>query len=610
MWGGWLLGLWMLGQPVYGAPAACTVAAEVLALARCSQEQAPPGANPALRWLRIDLQAAAPEVRVLALGVPDALWVELWQSQGTAPAQHLFQIGEGARHVERPLPGPRLNLPVTLREGHQTLWLGYRIHANGRLAPRLLSTAAERSSQGRRDLFNGLFFGVMLTLAGVVATARWVGGSSAYLAYVLLVLAELFALTQTEGYAFAWFWPEAPRWNQMAPGLCALLTLAAHALFAMRFLALRERMPRLWLAHAGVLALAGLLLLVLAQPWGLAATLVLNSAYALLSIGTALRAWQLGLAGAPLYGLGVLSLALWAGFFFSLGVVGLNPFPGWNFLDYPKIGGLLEAAFFSAAFINRVRERQRLQAEQRLRRLAETEEMLALEHQRQAAVALAQQQGLRLAGASHDISQPLASLRYAIEALKRSDSPAAITQHLDHTLSYAQTLLSDLIQQTRAELPAGPDRIALGPWLQAEVAQHRAAAHARGLHLRVAACSAEVEGSQLILARILHNLLGNALRYTQRGSVLVGVRRRAEALELQVWDSGPGLAPEQVERLLQPFERGASGEHGHGHGHGLGLFIVKSLCQQCGYSLRVHSRLGRGSGFCIRVPTTVDTVSD
>ena len=57
MWGGWLLGLWMLGQPVYGAPAACTVAAEVLALARCSQEQAPPGANPALRWLRIDLRA-------------------------------------------------------------------------------------------------------------------------------------------------------------------------------------------------------------------------------------------------------------------------------------------------------------------------------------------------------------------------------------------------------------------------------------------------------------------------------------------------------------------------------------------------------------------------
>ncbi|MBH9575912.1 7TM diverse intracellular signaling domain-containing protein [Inhella proteolytica] len=605
-----LLILMLWGLAVYEARAqSCSTAPEAQNLQACSQlAAAPSGADASLRWQRIELQGAGPQTRVLALGVPDVQALELWQAQGGEP-QRRWRLQALDAQTARPLPGPRLALPLSLAPGRNTLWLGYRVHGDGRLDPQLLSPGAERQAQQRRDVLNGLIFGVMVTLAAVVATARWVGGPSAYLAYVALVLAQLLMLLHTEGYAFAWLWPELAGWNQRAPLVLGLLSLAAHAAFAMQFLQMRQHMPRLWRAHALLLALLLPALGAVLLPDAVRLGVLMGLLYAPLALGAAVQAWRLGLPGAPLYTLGAGALLLVSVLFFSLGVLGLNPLPSVHFLDYPKIGALLEAAFFSAAFINRVRAEQRRQAEQRLRRLAEAEELLALEQQRQAALALAQRQGLRLAGASHDISQPLASLRFAIEALKRSAAPGAITQHLDHTLAYAQTLLSDLIQQTRAELPSGPDRIALGPWLREQLAQHEAAAAARGLRLRLAPCRAELQASQLMLARVLHNLLGNALRYTARGRVLVGVRRRPGALELQVWDSGPGLAPAQLERLQQPFERGSSAADG---GHGLGLFIVKSLCEQCGWTLRIHSRLGRGSGFCVRIPQapiTVDTVS-
>ncbi len=606
-----LLILLLWGLAVYEARAqSCSTQLQAQDLQTCGRpDAAPPGGDPQLRWQRYELHGPQAQARVLALGVPDVQALELWQAEVGATAQRRWQLSARDAQAARPLAGPRLALPLDLAAGRSTLWLGYRVHGNGRLEPQLLSPAAERSAQLRRDLLNGLALGVMATLAAVVATARWVGGPSAYLAYVALVLAQLLLMLQTEGYAFAWLWPELPAWNQRAPLVLGLLSLAAHAAFAMQFLQMREHMPRLWRAHGVLLLLFLFALGAVALPDPVSVGVLMALAYAPLALAAAVWAWRLGLPGAPLYTLGAGALLLLSGLFFSLGVLGHNPFPAVPFLDYPKIGALLEAAFFSAAFINRVRAEQRRQAEQRLRRLAEAEELLALEQQRQAALALAQRQGLRLAGASHDISQPLASLRFAIEALKRSAAPGAITQHLDHTLAYAQTLLSDLIQQTRAELPSGPDRIALGPWLQQQLAQHEQAARARGLQLRLAPCRAELQASQLMLARVLHNLLGNALRYTARGRVLVGVRRRPGALELQVWDSGPGLAPAQLQRLQQPFERGSSAADG---GHGLGLFIVKSLCEQCGWELRIHSRVGRGSGFCVcipQVPTTVDTVS-
>jgi signal transduction histidine kinase len=102
-----------------------------------------------------------------------------------------------------------------------------------------------------------------------------------------------------------------------------------------------------------------------------------------------------------------------------------------------------------------------------------------------------------------------------------------------------------------------------------------------------------------VLRRIVQNLLGNAIRYTPSGRVLLGVRRRNDALEIQVWDTGPGILPEQLSRLQQAFEQGEQRDQ---QGVGLGLYIVTSLCQQLGYQLKVRTTLRRGSCFSIVIP--------
>ncbi len=605
---GWLIAVLLWGGGFYGALAAtpaCEAELPMQRLLACAVEQPPEGigigVTPGeLRWLKFSLQAQAPMERWLGLGVPDTRHVELWMARPGQAPERLWLLGAEASFDARPVNTNRLSFPMQLAAGRTEVWLGYRLHANGKLTPHLASPEAARSLKARSDLLLGLIAGILSTLVLVVLAVRLVGKSNGYGAYAVLVILALLLLAQIEGYAFAWLWPESPQWNQLAPILMALAALAAHAGFALRFLQLRLRFARLWRWHLALLvALALATPLVVFIEVAEALVALLGFAYMPLAMLTALQAWRARMIGAPLYALGVLSVSLTALLLFGLGVLGWNPLPQVDFLAYPKFGLLAEAACFAAALVNRLRLQQQQVADERLHRLAEAEELLAAESERNAALALAEHHGLRLAGASHDISQPLASLRFAIEALRRQDASPTITQHLDRTLAYAQTLLNDLIQQTQGELPAPRQTVSLGPLMRQLATQHQAQASDKGLRLRVAPCSAEVHGSELILSRIINNLLSNALRYTQSGSVLLGVRRRPGALEIQVWDRGPGLLADQLDRLQKPFERGA----GDQPGHGLGLFIVKNLCAQCGYPLTIRTRLGHGSSFSITVPT-------
>ena len=93
--------------------------------------------------------------------------------------------------------------------------------------------------------------------------------------------------------------------------------------------------------------------------------------------------------------------------------------------------------------------------------------------------------------------------------------------------------------------------------------------------------------------------MAGVLGRAARGRVVLGVRRRGGGVELQVLDTGPGLAAAQVETLLRPFEQGRTGA---AEGFGLGLFIVRSLCEQAGWALRIRSRVGRGSCFAVWIP--------
>ena len=124
----------------------------------------------------------------------------------------------------------------------------------------------------------------------------------------------------------------------------------------------------------------------------------------------------------------------------------------------------------------------------------------------------------------------------------------------------------------------------------------------KGLRLRAMRTRAWVRSDPVLLERILRNLISNAIRYTARGGVLAGVRRRGTALALEVWDSGVGIPESERGRIFEEFYQ--LGNHGRASrkGLGLGLSIIQRLCTLLGYRVRVDSRPGRGSVFRFEVP--------
>jgi CheY-like chemotaxis protein len=116
------------------------------------------------------------------------------------------------------------------------------------------------------------------------------------------------------------------------------------------------------------------------------------------------------------------------------------------------------------------------------------------------------------------------------------------------------------------------------------------------------ASSAWVSSDPILLERILLNLVSNAVRYTERGGVVVGCRRRGERLRIDVCDTGPGVPEDQRERIFGEFYQMTDTRQDRGGGLGLGLAIVDRLARLLAHPVELASRPGRGSRFSVSVP--------
>jgi CheY-like chemotaxis protein/anti-sigma regulatory factor (Ser/Thr protein kinase) len=134
-------------------------------------------------------------------------------------------------------------------------------------------------------------------------------------------------------------------------------------------------------------------------------------------------------------------------------------------------------------------------------------------------------------------------------------------------------------------------------------------ARRRGLRLKVARSAATVLTDPALVRRIVQNFVSNAVRYTRQGTVLVGCRRRAGALAIQVWDTGPGIPPEQLSAIFEEFRRLGSGGEDEPAGLGLGLAIVERIAARLGHPVAVRSWPGRGSVFEVVLPLSETPVA-
>ena len=209
-----------------------------------------------------------------------------------------------------------------------------------------------------------------------------------------------------------------------------------------------------------------------------------------------------------------------------------------------------------------------------------------------------------LAAIGHDLLQPLHAAHLFADTLQqRGDGEQReLALQIGGALDSTTDLLTTLLDMSRLEaggLVPEPRVFPLSDVLEPLVAQFGVLAPERGLRLRFVPTRTWVRSDPQLLRRVLQNFLGNALRYTDHGSVLLGVRRHGDALRIEVHDTGPGIDAGLRETIFEEFRRG---DDAPGQGLGLGLAIAKRIAGLLDSDIRLRSEPGRGSLFAIDVP--------
>jgi signal transduction histidine kinase/CheY-like chemotaxis protein len=212
-----------------------------------------------------------------------------------------------------------------------------------------------------------------------------------------------------------------------------------------------------------------------------------------------------------------------------------------------------------------------------------------------------------LAAASHDLRQPLHALGLLVAQLNADTNLTdrrRIVAQIDVAVSVMNDLFNSLLDISKLDAGAVAPVVTvfpLDPLLRRIEDMFAADARAKSLRLRVPPSGAWVRSDRVLLERIVLNLVSNAVRYTERGGIIVGCRRRGAALRIEVWDSGIGIPEDQRQNIFGEFYQVVDAHAGR-PGLGLGLAIVDRLCRLLDHPLELASTPGRGSRFSITVP--------
>lgn len=249
-----------------------------------------------------------------------------------------------------------------------------------------------------------------------------------------------------------------------------------------------------------------------------------------------------------------------------------------------------------------------------------SQELLVAERNYTRARELASLRQRQLATASHDLKQPIMSLRMNVDSLA-TDLEPEVRSRLKEAFDYIEALSNDYLRQTTPDsadrgpsddqgLSAEADDIQVDGDQDTETEIYEIAlvldtvhemfreeAVSKGIELRRVVSSKRVSVPPLIIMRIVSNLVSNAVKYTEAGKVLFGVRSQEGYLNLCVYDTGKGMDESEIAEFAQAYKKGDSSE-----GHGLGLSVCYELARENGMELSCRSRKGQGTEFVLTVP--------
>lgn len=220
------------------------------------------------------------------------------------------------------------------------------------------------------------------------------------------------------------------------------------------------------------------------------------------------------------------------------------------------------------------------------------------------------------AAANHDLRQPLHALGLFASTLRNSQlegNKKQLVEQIMQSIESLESLFDDLLDISRLDAGQVKPRVehfAATDLLDRVRNTYAAVALDKDLELRVHTSSLTLFSDPALLFRILSNLVMNAIRYTQKGGVLVGIRRHNDKVRIEVWDTGIGIPTNQQDKIFEEFYQLHNPERDRRKGLGLGLATVKRIAILLDCPLTLSSRLGKGTVFRIEVPLGLEAQPD
>ena len=212
------------------------------------------------------------------------------------------------------------------------------------------------------------------------------------------------------------------------------------------------------------------------------------------------------------------------------------------------------------------------------------------------------------AAASHDLRQPvhaLALFAAALQEKSREPEVAQVVNSINASVDALEGLFNELLDMSKIDagaVTATPGHFPVQAVFDKLRMDFEPEAFEKGLAFRVHASGFFAYSDAMLVERILRNLTANAIRYTEEGGILVGCRKRGDRLQLEVWDTGIGIAAADQVRVFDGFYQLENTRTQRTKGMGLGLAIVKRLTTILGADIELISTQGRGSLFRVRIP--------
>lgn len=286
-----------------------------------------------------------------------------------------------------------------------------------------------------------------------------------------------------------------------------------------------------------------------------------------------------------------------------------RPRPTWLDRDwavYWEVGWSLAGMLFSGALLVVIMIREIHRGDELLRKSHAQE--TALVSARNTAEQANAAKSRFLVAANHDIRQPLQSLSLytaALQGTERAAEREAICEEMSGAIQAMGTMLDVLLDIENLE--DGHVRVEVVEFPVADLLavverEFRLQAKEKGLDLRILPSHLTVRSDPVLLERIVQNLVSNAVSYTREGRVLVGCRRSRDQVRLEVWDSGVGVAEDELQTIFEDYYQVDNPARDRRKGLGLGLAIAQRIARLLDHRIVVHSQLGKGSCFAVNVP--------